>query len=850
MRIRKSIVAISLIAAIFAINIFFSNTSYATSTVGFEAGNIIDSVVFTNTESMTVEQIQTFLNSKVPSCDTWHEGFYGASGTWYGPPFVCLKDYSENSKTAAQIIYDASQTYKINPQVLIVLLQKEQSLITDTWPASFQYKTATGYGCPDTAACDANYYGFTNQVNNAAKMFRAILNDSPTWYTPYELGNNYIQYNPDSGCGGTTVNIQNRATQALYNYTPYQPNAAALAAGYGAGDYCSAYGNRNFYLYFTDWFGSTKDRFGYSFLQLSSSLTVDSGSLFQNKEQNFTYTVTNNSDFSVALGEAFVMVRGPQGQNLDISSDKNIVIAAHGTYTFSKKWSTPYIGEHTFKVIFYKQNVGYTTVSPESLNSSIIRSFITNVKPSLRITSSLSVSPETPVQGNAYTATFTVRNDSNQSVDIGYPFVIVRGPQGQNLDVGIDSSSRIVIAANGTYNYSKQWTTSASGAHSMSIAFWVPEKNSMLSIPTDNGITKTLSVNFKPSVRVTSSLTINPEQPIQGENYTATFSIRNDSDQPVDIGYPFVSVRGPQGQNLDIGIDNSSRIVIAANSTYNYSKQWLASVSGLYSMYITSWMPEKSVLWNIPADTGVNRTANVTVKPSLRITSSLSVSPETPVQGNAYTATFTVRNDSNQSVDIGYPFVIVRGPQGQNLDVGIDSSSRIVIAANGTYNYSKQWTTSASGAHSMSIAFWVPEKNSMLSIPTDNGITKTLSVNFKPSVRVTSSLTINPEQPIQGENYTATFSIRNDSDQPVDIGYPFVSVRGPQGQNLDIGIDNSSRIVIAANSTYNYSKQWLASVSGLYSMYITSWMPEKSVLWNIPADTGVNRTANVTVKPK
>lgn len=258
MKIEQKFVKIAFTTAFLITTVLFSNSALATSTANFEAGNIIDDIVFTNSQSMTVEQIQAFLDSKVPICDTWHTGFYGASGTWYGPPFTCLKDYTENSKTSAQIIYDEAQTYQINPQVLIVLLQKEQALITDTWPASFQYKTATGYGCPDTSACDTQYYGFTNQVHNAAKMFRAILNNSPTWYTPYELGNNYIQYNPDSGCGGTIVNIQNRATQALYNYTPYQPNTAALNAGYGTGDGCSAYGNRNFFLYFSSWFGTTK----------------------------------------------------------------------------------------------------------------------------------------------------------------------------------------------------------------------------------------------------------------------------------------------------------------------------------------------------------------------------------------------------------------------------------------------------------------------------------------------------------------------------------------------------------------------------------------------------------------
>lgn len=260
----------------------FPKISNASAVIGFDAGNIIDDAVFTNKNSMSVAQIQSFLNSKVPSCDTYgtqtSEFGGGTRAQWatsrgYSTPFTCLKDYTENGISSAQIIYSISQQYKINPQVLIVLLQKEQGLVTDTWPLTTQYKTATGYGCPDTAACDTQYYGFTNQLTWSAKMFRSIIDNNPGWYTPYILGNNFIQWNPSSSCGGSTVNIQNRSTQALYNYTPYQPNQSALNAGYGVGDSCSAYGNRNFYLYFTDWFGSTKiyDPYGWDVIKTADN---------------------------------------------------------------------------------------------------------------------------------------------------------------------------------------------------------------------------------------------------------------------------------------------------------------------------------------------------------------------------------------------------------------------------------------------------------------------------------------------------------------------------------------------------------------------------------------------------
>lgn len=269
-----AIITSFIVTFVFAAVFFLTqNISKAASLANWDAGYIISDDIFTNKNAMTASQIQQFLNSKVPVCDTngTQPSEYGGGtrAQWgtargYPPPYTCLKDYSQNGKSAAQIIYDVSQQYSINPQVLIVLLQKEQSLVTDTWPLSIQYRSATGYGCPDTAACDSTYYGFTNQVTWAAKMFRSIMNQSPTWYSPYVLGNNFIRWSPNSACGGSTVNIRNLATVALYDYTPYQPNQAALNAGYGNGDSCSAHGNRNFYLYFNDWFGSTISPANYS----------------------------------------------------------------------------------------------------------------------------------------------------------------------------------------------------------------------------------------------------------------------------------------------------------------------------------------------------------------------------------------------------------------------------------------------------------------------------------------------------------------------------------------------------------------------------------------------------------
>ncbi|UWF78182.1 LGFP repeat-containing protein [Microbacterium neungamense] len=228
-------------------------------TDGFAAGNIISDAVFFNSGSMSAGEIDSFLRSKVPTCQ---------SG------YTCLKDYRQNTpdrpadqyckgysgatnESAATIIYRVAQSCGINPQVFIVMLQKEQSLVTHTWPSDWRYTMALGQGCPDTAPCDPQFAGFFYQIYGAGRQMKIYTEGRYfTWYAPGRTWN--ILYNPNRDCGAAPVYVENSATAALYYYTPYQPNAAALHAGYGIGDSCSAYGNRNFYNYFKDWFGNPR----------------------------------------------------------------------------------------------------------------------------------------------------------------------------------------------------------------------------------------------------------------------------------------------------------------------------------------------------------------------------------------------------------------------------------------------------------------------------------------------------------------------------------------------------------------------------------------------------------------
>ncbi len=122
---------------------------------------------------------------------------------------------------------------QVNPKYLLVLLQREQSLITDQTPSQKQLDWAAGY-----AVCDGCYLndpkvqahrGFGVQVNDAAEVMR--------WYYDNRYTNSIVkQMGQTVNIDSTSVSPQSWATAFLYTYTPH------------------LHGNENFYKIWNEWF--------------------------------------------------------------------------------------------------------------------------------------------------------------------------------------------------------------------------------------------------------------------------------------------------------------------------------------------------------------------------------------------------------------------------------------------------------------------------------------------------------------------------------------------------------------------------------------------------------------------
>ncbi len=140
-------------------------------------------------------------------------------------------------RSALDIIWNASQEFGLNPRFLLVLLQREQSLIEDDSPTQDQLDWAMGYAvcdsCSKTDPIIQKFKGFGKQVHYAAKrIYESYLQDlNSRGYTETGVGPGRVVMIDDQ-----MVIPVNKATSVLYTYTPH------------------LHGNKNFVKIWNRWF--------------------------------------------------------------------------------------------------------------------------------------------------------------------------------------------------------------------------------------------------------------------------------------------------------------------------------------------------------------------------------------------------------------------------------------------------------------------------------------------------------------------------------------------------------------------------------------------------------------------
>lgn len=158
----------------------------------------------TNTAGMDLGDVHEFLQSR------------GALAQ------LVVQDTDGGQRLASEIIWRTATRNGVNPQVVLVMLQKEQGLVMNPAPDQEALDWAMGYGVHDNTNHEdpaiQRFRGFAKQINSATLQFtEGYLADL------LARGRTSAGFGPGitSRVSNTTVTPVNNATAALYTYTPH-----------------------------------------------------------------------------------------------------------------------------------------------------------------------------------------------------------------------------------------------------------------------------------------------------------------------------------------------------------------------------------------------------------------------------------------------------------------------------------------------------------------------------------------------------------------------------------------------------------------------------------------------------
>lgn len=155
----------------------------------YSPDTLISDASFRASGSMTVDQIQTFLEQQPGTLATYR-----------------ALDHNGVMKSAAQMIAEAAAGWGVSPKVILVSLQKEQSLLSKSNPSKNAYDWAMGCGKADSRTF-YQYQGFGNQIWWGAQK---LNKNAGPWHAGIEMT-----------IDGNLVRPSNSSTYSLYKYTPH-----------------------------------------------------------------------------------------------------------------------------------------------------------------------------------------------------------------------------------------------------------------------------------------------------------------------------------------------------------------------------------------------------------------------------------------------------------------------------------------------------------------------------------------------------------------------------------------------------------------------------------------------------
>ncbi|NNE16714.1 MAG: hypothetical protein HKN51_17150 [Saprospiraceae bacterium] len=543
----------------------------------------------------------------------------------------------------------------------------------------------------------------------------------------------------------------------------------------------------------------------------SSSTVITAGS---------NYNITWNGSLNGSSCKVALAYRVNNGAWIIIDSSEN----DDGSYN----WSVPSSINSTDVdlIIYYRQldlncNLVYDIVSGFDI--------ISPPPPDLKLNSNINITPTSPINGSSMSATVNIKNfgGSTWSGDLAMQLLTSAGAYITDLDL----DNGLTINANGSHTlvFSTSSVSSPAGNYKIRIqqrnnssGSWITTTSNGYQNPKDF----TIQAPGSPDLKLNSTITITPSSPINGSSMDATVNIKNfgSASWSGDLAMQLLSSAGAYITDLDL--DNG--LTINANGTHTlvFSTSSVSSPAGNYKIRIQQ-RNNSSGPWLTTTPNGYQNPLDFTIQsassPDLKLNSSISITPSSPITGSSMDATVNIKNFGTATWSGDLVMQLLTSAGAYITDLDLDNS--LSISPNGTHTliFSTASVTSSPGNYQVRIQQRNNSSGPWITT-TPNGYQNPLDFTIlpvsSPDLKLNSSISITPTSPINGSSMDATVNIKNfgSATWSGDLVMQLLTSAGAYITDLDL--DNS--LSISANGTHTlvFSTASVTSPAGNYQVRI------------------------------
>jgi len=562
-----------------------------------------------------------------------------------------------------------------------------------------------------------------------------------------------------------------------------------------------------------------KAAYSYEAVKVSNfSLSCTNPSL--GEEITATFTLTNSGASGLDLDVVSVAVRyNEPGFNRDFPGLNKVNLPAGSSRTFSLKARFNELGNYRAWVSF--RGIDGCWYSPPAPTLT----FQTHLA-NLKMVSSLNINPDYPIVDQPATASFKVKNyDSRPAVLRGLGVALRYNPEAGFYPRDFEWK-QVEIPPFGEYTYTSSQKLSERGSYYAFVSSLTPD-GVWRPLLADPGFSpdKSFRVVLPPDPKITSSLSITPQEPVRGQPVTASFRIKNFGEQPYTTILGVALRYNPEAGFYPRDFE-WKQVTLNGGQEYTYSSSQVLNERGPYLAYISQY---KDGVWqSILGISGLSSSSTFNVydsPPDPKITSSLVITPSNPLAGSTVTATFKIKNYGDKPITFPALGVALRlnEPAWNPRDF---EWKQVTLNGGQEYTYSSSQVLNETGNYRAFISSYIGGKWITPPALEDNLIREqrfTISASALDQIRI-SSFNLSTNTPSVGEKVKFQLVITNPTNVSVSLDALGVALRlnepawnprdfGYQKTLLAAGETKSIEIENCFNELGDY-RAWISFLAG------------------------------------